>query len=324
MSTSAHFKAKLIFSALLCVGGLIAGLWYLWSSGQYTTYRIETHDPVSGLIAGAPVELHGVEVGTVTMIELTDPRTVSILLSIAKDAPVSKATVATITARGLAARGFTGYVYVALESPGAESGPLTIQPGQRYSVIPTAPSQIDTMDTAVADATQKVQTLTRLLQAVLNETTIASLKRSAGELDEIMATLTANNDRLNSLIVNAERDSRDLRPLLESVLDKKTIAALKQSIDGLREIMTTLAANNERLGSLMVNAERDSRDLRPLLTGSNIMLRELRTEMLPQFYRTIGDLDGLTRSLNGLATRIARDPSTVVRGTAMPPGPGEQ
>lgn len=40
-----------------------------------------------------------------------------------------------------------------------------------------------------------------------------------------MATLMANNDLLNSPIVNAERDSRDLRPLLESVLDEKTIAA---------------------------------------------------------------------------------------------------
>src|SRR5438105_3532965 len=67
-------KARLLFAAVLCAGGLAAGLWYIWSSAQYMTYQIETHDSVSGLIADSPVELHGVEVGKVTKIELTDPR----------------------------------------------------------------------------------------------------------------------------------------------------------------------------------------------------------------------------------------------------------
>ena len=324
MSANVHGKARLIFLALLGAGGLAAGLGYFWSSGQYTTYRIETHDLVSGLIVNSPVELHGVEVGKVTRIELADPYTVAILLRITNEAPVSKATVATITARGLAARGFTGYVYVALENAGTESGPLTSEPGQRYPIIPSAPSRTNTMDTAVTDATQKVEALTRLLQSVLDEKTVVSLKRSMDGLQEIVATLAANNERLGSLIVNAERDSRDLNPLLQSVLDEKTVVSLKRSMDGLQEIVATLAANNERLGSLIVNTERDSRDIRPLLDVSNAALKELRTQVLPQFSRAIDDLNGLTHALNELANRITRDPSTVIRGTATPPGPGER
>jgi len=311
-----HWKASLTFTAVLCVGGLAVGLWYLWSSSQHTIYRI---DPVSGLIADSPVEFHGVEIGKVTRIELTDPHTVGILLSIANDAPVSKATVATITARGLAARGFTGYVYVALENTGADSGPLTIEPGQRYRVISTAPSRIDTMDTTVADATQKVRVLTRLLQSVLDEKTITSLKQSVDEFQEIMALLVANNERLHSLIINAERDSRGISLLL----DEKTIGSLKRLVDELQGVMATLAANSERLRSVIVNAERDSRDVGPLLNTSNITLRELR-EVLPRFYQAIGNVDGLTHSLNGVANKITRDPSTIVRGTATPPGPGER
>ena len=56
------------------------------------------------------------------------------------------------------------------------------------------------MDTAVTDATQKVEALTRLLQSVLDEKTIVSLKRSMDGLQEIVATLAANNERLGSLI----------------------------------------------------------------------------------------------------------------------------
>jgi len=219
----------------------------------------------------------------------------------------------------LAARGFTGYVYVALENTGADSGPLTIEPGQRYRVISNAPSRIDTMDTTVADATQKVRVLTRLLQSVLDEKTITSLKQSVDEFQEIMALLVANNERLHSLIINAKRDSRDISLLL----DEKTIGSLKRLVDELQGVMATLAANSERLRSVIVNAERDSRDVGPLLNTSNITLRELR-EVLPRFYQAIGNLDGLTHSLNGVANKITRDPSTIVRGTATPPGPGER
>jgi phospholipid/cholesterol/gamma-HCH transport system substrate-binding protein len=176
------------------------------------------------------------------------------------------------------------------------------------------------LDTTVAGATQELRVLTLLLQSLLDEKTIAALKRSVDELQEIMGTLIANNERLDSLIVNAERDSRDIRLLL----DEKTIASVKRSVDGLQELMATLSANNQRLGSLIVNAERDSRGIGPLLETSNATLRELRTQVLPRFYEAIGDLDGLSHSLNGLANRITRDPSVVIRGTAAPPGPGER
>jgi phospholipid/cholesterol/gamma-HCH transport system substrate-binding protein len=317
---SVHLKAKLIFIVVLCVGSLGVAYWYLWSSGQYTTYRLETHDPVSGLIADSPVELHGVEIGKVTSIELIDSSTVGIQINVAKNAPISKATMATITSRGLAARGFTGYVYVALENTVADAGPPVIDPGHRYAVIPTAPSLTDTMDTTVADAVQQVRLLTQLIQSLLDEKTVASLKQSLDGFQEIMATLVAHNERLGSLIANVDHDSREIGLLL----DDKTIASLKRTVGGLQAIMAMLIANDARLRSLLVNAEVDSRDIRPLLETSNATLKELHTEVLPRLYKSLGDLDGLTHSLNGIAARITRDPSSVVRGTVTLPGPGER
>jgi len=317
---SAHLKAKLIFIVALCVGGLGVAYWYCWSFGQYTTYQIETHEPVSGLITDSPVELHGVEIGKVTRIELIDARTVGIRVSVARNAPISKATVATITSRGLAARGFTGYVYVALEDTGAEVGPPVIEPGQRYAAIPAAPPLTDTMDTTVADAVQQVRLLTQLIKSVLDEKTIVSLKLSLNGFQEIMATLVANNERLGSLIANVDHDSREIGLLL----DDKTIASLKRTLDGLQDITAMLTANDARLRSLLVNAEIDSRDIRPVLETSNATLKELHTQALPRLYHSLDDLDGLTHSLNGIVERITRDPSSFVRGTVTPPGPGER
>jgi phospholipid/cholesterol/gamma-HCH transport system substrate-binding protein len=347
MPADYHRKATLLFVAALCVAALAAGFWYLRFLAQYTTYRILTHDSISGLIVDSPVEFHGVEVGNVRKIELIDPRTVSIDLRVAKGTPVSKATVATVTSRGLAARGFTGYVYVALENTSAESGPLTIASGERFPVIATAPSVADTMDTTVADATQQVRVLVRLLRSVLDDKTIVALKQSLDGFQHVIGTLATNKAELGSLVVNADRDSRDIGRLL----DAKSIASLKVSIDGLQKVMgtlaenddrlnslianaesasreirpllETLAENDERLGSLIVNTERDSREIRPLLETSNDTLGELH-DVLPRLSRSLENLNGLTRTLDGLAEKIARDPSTVIRGTVTLPGPGER
>lgn len=88
---------------MLCACGAAALAWNIWSSSLYLTYQIETQDPVSGLIVDSPVELHGVEIGKVSTVELRAADTVRILLRLAKDAPISKATVATINAEPAAA-----------------------------------------------------------------------------------------------------------------------------------------------------------------------------------------------------------------------------
>src|SRR5678816_2623512 len=125
MKTTPENAAKLLFIGLvvLCIAGSAA--WYRYDASRYATYRVLTQDPVSGLIPDAPVELHGVDVGRVDRVDLVDARTVEIRLRLHKSTPITMGTVATVTSRGLATRGFTGYVYVALEDDGDDMRPLT-------------------------------------------------------------------------------------------------------------------------------------------------------------------------------------------------------
>src|SRR5712671_2240866 len=104
--------ARLMFATVLLISTVVGAIWYLHSVSGYATYQIYTQDPVSGLIADAPIEFHGVDVGKVKSIKLVNPHSVNVVLSIERGTPVTSASVATITSRGLAARGFTGYVYV--------------------------------------------------------------------------------------------------------------------------------------------------------------------------------------------------------------------
>jgi phospholipid/cholesterol/gamma-HCH transport system substrate-binding protein len=273
MKFSVENKARLAFAIVVLAGAGVGAAWWLAESSRYATYQIHTRDSVSGLIADAPVEFHGVEMGRVTRVELTDPQSVRVLLSIRKDAPITQATVATITARGLATRGFTGYVYVSLDNTGTDSGSLVAPAGQPFPVIPSAPSRSVNLDTAISQVNQNVQVLSDLLQ---------------------------------------------------SVLDRKTIASLKQSVDGLQQITHTLAANNAKLSTIISNTERASSQFKPLLESSHDTVKALQTQILPDAYKTLANLERLTSTLNGAATKINRDPSVLLRGTAaLPPGPGE-
>ncbi|HXE50246.1 MAG TPA: MlaD family protein [Ramlibacter sp.] len=316
---SPESRALWIFAGLLLLGGVAAIGWLAVASSRYATYEIRTHEPVSGLIPDAPVEFHGVEVGKVARVELTDPGSVSVLLHVRKDAPVTPATVATITSRGLASKGFTGYVYVSLENDAAGAQPVA-DAGIGYRQIRTAPSRSVNMDTTMSQVNENVQSITALLQTSLDAKTIASLKQSLESMQTITRTLADNSEKMNTLISNAERASGRLEPLLVS--GNETAKALQTQL--LPQAYQALA-NLDRLSTaLTLDAERASSRLDPLLEAGNETTKALQTQLLPQAYEAIVKLDRLATTLNSAATRIERDPTVLVRGTGKrPPGPGE-
>jgi phospholipid/cholesterol/gamma-HCH transport system substrate-binding protein len=274
-------RAWVLFGLLLLAGTAAGVAWYVFASTRYVTFELRTADPVSGLIADSPVEFHGVEVGKVRRVRLVDPRSVSVLLNVRRDAPVTRATVATITARGLATRGFTGYVYVALEDNGVDQRPLAALPGESYPRIPAAPSQSVSLDTTISEVKQDVQQLTDLLHSVLDQKTVGALKRSVDDLQKVTAVLATNSQRLDAMISSAER--------------------------------TTM------------NAERVSRDVKPLLDSSQQVVKALQDQILPETDNAIVRASELATTLKEISTEIERNPAVLVRGRSPPtPGPGER
>jgi phospholipid/cholesterol/gamma-HCH transport system substrate-binding protein len=302
MTNHINTKARLTFVAFLLIAIVAGAIWYHFSVSQYATYQIFTEDAVSGLIADAPIEFHGVEVGKVKSIRLVNPHSVSIVLSIDKAAPVTSSSVATITSRGLATRGFTGYVYISLEDVGIDSRPLTIRPGVPYPIIATAPSKVITLDTTINQVNANVQVVTELLQSILDKKTIAALKQSADSLQQVTKVLAENTNRLNSIVANTERASHRLEPLLES--SHEVVRALQTQI--LPEVHQALTS------------------FEPLLESSHDTLRALQTQLLPEAHKALINLDDLSTTFTSVATKINRDPSILIRGSTPPsPGPGE-
>lgn len=266
--------AWLAFGLFLFIGLATGLVWYLRMQSAYLAYQLHTYDAVSGLIVDAPVEFHGVEVGRVVQISLDSPRSVSIVIKIRKDTPVSAATIATITTRGLAARGFMGYVYVALEDTGADPSHPAFDPISHLPLVAAGPSRSVSLDTAMSELDANVKALRSLAQSILNQDTLSELDTSLRNLERVSETLAANSERLNAILANAERVSRQIPPLLD---------------------------------------------------GGNATLRAMQTQVLPEAYRALAEMNAVSRSMAGLTDKLNRNPSVFIRGSPRAlPGPGER
>jgi phospholipid/cholesterol/gamma-HCH transport system substrate-binding protein len=298
----ANTVARLLFAAVLLISIVVVAIWYLRTESQYVTYEIYSDDPVSGLAIDAPVEFHGVDVGKVKAIRLVSPRSVSVVLSIDKNAPVTSASVATITSRGLATRGYTGYVYISLDDVGSDSRPLAVRSREPYPVIRTAPAKVLTLDTSIDQVKDEVQVITGLLQSLLDKKTITSLQKSIDSLQLLTDGLSANAGKLTSIVTNVERASHRFEPLMNSAND--TLGQLQTKI--------------------VPELQQDSIDLHALLQVSHDTVNALQTQILPQARAALVDVDNLSVKMTGVAAKIDRDPSILIRGAApLPPGPGE-
>ena len=327
MQASAQAKARWLFSGLLLLVAAGVGAWLLAGSLRYATYEVRSRDPVSGLIPGAPVEFHGVEVGRVRDVQLLEPRLVRVLLDVERGVPVTSATVATITGRGLATRGFTGYVYVSLEDGDGAGQPLAAAPGSPYPLLASAASRQVNIDTSMQEIRDSVRSVNGLLQSALDERTVASLKQSLASLEQVTQTLAANNARLDRILANAERASGQLQPLLQS--GAATAAALHDQV--LPQVQATVvridglsATLDTRMDNILRHTEQAATRFEPLLLSGEEAVRTLQTQVLPQTERTLVRLDQLSTSLGETAGRVRRNPSLLVRGSApAPAGPGE-
>lgn len=317
---SAESRARWLFAAVLLCGGLLAAGWYRFDAAGYQTYEIGTHDNVSGLTVDAPVEFHGVDVGKVASIELAGPAAVRVLLRVRRDAPVSAATVATITSRGLASRGFTGYVYVALDDDARAPGPVAALPGRPYPQLRTAAARSVSLDTQMAQVGANVQDMSRLMQRTLDERSVASLHQTLDSLQQVTRGLAANGERIAAMTGNLERASRRLGPLLDA--GDRTAQALQARV--LPQAYRAFVAVDGASGAWQATAERTRGGLQSLLASGNDSATALQQQILPQAYDAVADLQRLTATLDQFAQRVQRDPSLLVRAAAPPPaGPGE-
>jgi phospholipid/cholesterol/gamma-HCH transport system substrate-binding protein len=313
MQASIEKRAWWVFAAVLLVAAAAAAAWYFGLPRGYDTYELRTQEAVSGLVDGAPVEFHGVDVGYVHRVRLLDARTVQVLLHIRRDAPVTSATVATISGRGLATRGFTGYVYVSLDDTAPGGTALARNTGGAYARIPTAPMQSVTLDTTIHQLHESVQSVTAMLRDTMDADTIRALKSTVSNLQQVSGALAADQAKLRTTIANMERVSAQLPPLLQAGGD--VARGLRDGVLPHAEDTLTRfdGVANSAAGTLQ-QVDAAGKALAPLAQSGQSVLRSVDAQLLPQTRQMLARMNQLLIKLDDTAERVRDNPSVLVWG----------
>ena len=172
-----YFRVGLFFAVVSA-----AFVYYLivFGGGQESRslmrYAITFDHSVAGLTRGAPVKLKGIEVGLVDSIRFVsrDNDEIRVLADIDETAPVNGDTLASVAFQGI-----TGTTYLALENdakPGAKPAPLVKKEGEKYPVIRSGPSELQTALSSAPAMISKLGKTADQAQRLLSDNNIAAVQ----------------------------------------------------------------------------------------------------------------------------------------------------
>ncbi len=208
METNVNYTIVGIFVIFLTAAIILAIIWLSsgFSFAIYNTYKIEMQESVSGLSIDSVVEYNGVIVGHVKSIQLNhlNPHLVDLLIEIKSDTPITRATVATLTTRGI-----TGGVFLSLKDRGNDRRSVVILPGETYPIIPTTPSIFVRLDTALTQMNTSFKQISDSIRSLLDTENLAEIKST-------LANLKQASQNLIPVIKSMKPVIESFKPLIQS------------------------------------------------------------------------------------------------------------
>lgn len=227
METKSYYAAVGFFVIVLSAIGIIIALWLSVGIGRkpHTNYTLYMEESVAGLSLSAPVKYNGVDVGAVKKITIdpTDPERVVIIIAIAPTTPINTATRATLNMQGV-----TGIAYIELSGSNPNAPPLTIQPGQQYPIIATAPSLLFRMDVAIDRLSENLKKVSASVKTIFN-------KKNGLLLQDTLENIDGASRRLNAAMGSAQFTLQNSNVTLETINNEMLpqVMNLLNNVDGV-------------------------------------------------------------------------------------------
>jgi phospholipid/cholesterol/gamma-HCH transport system substrate-binding protein len=219
-------------------------LWLTGRSGveEMENYSMMFHRDVSGLSIGGPVNFMGVNIGSVTRMQLVrnENMNVRVDIEILETTPVDSGTFAS-----LAYQGITGVAVINLSSDPGLHDPIVKAPGHEFPVIPvrdvglaallaSAPKIMDQMDGLLTQANQ-----------LLGEQNRAAIASTLENLQSLVSSLAESRETIARLPSDLERTLAGI----EATVDRLQ-GILKDAEPGLSSIVSNIDLTSENLASL--------------------------------------------------------------------------
>jgi phospholipid/cholesterol/gamma-HCH transport system substrate-binding protein len=300
MENKAHALAAGLFVVAVAVLLLVLAGWLTRDTGLRDTYEISTRDSVSGLQPQAAVRYRGVDVGKVDAIGF-DPKlqgNVLIRLEVDREAPVTKATFASLNYQGV-----TGLAFVQLDDEGpaprlqAEGGQpprIPLRPGLIQKLTDKGEALIDKADVAIGRINQ-----------LLDD---GNQKRVSAALDQIGAAASS-----------ASQLSQRLDNTVNTRLDP-ALAEAKTTLQSARSTSDEFGRTAKRLNAADGPIDRLAEGTQALSHAAD----SFNSATLPRLNRVTDEAGRAVRLLGRTASNIGDNPQSLIYGNGpVPPGPGE-
>jgi phospholipid/cholesterol/gamma-HCH transport system substrate-binding protein len=307
-------EAKFSYAAIgifvLILGtALIGGILWLSSGGAtrkvYDTYYAYMDESVSGLSLDAPVRYRGVEVGRVRTIELAPENIEQVRLSmeIERGTPIKVDTVVVLRTQGL-----TGIGYIELAKGRQDSPPLLPQPGERYPVIPSAPSLLVRLDTAVTALLTNVSQSSENFNALTDEGNRRAIAQALADLAVVSRALAARSADIDSGLANAARAMENSARLTGEM--SRLVERVERSADAFDRMSSSVAGAAANVNGALDDVRAEA--------------RQFAAGTQPEVQLLVTELRDLTGSLRRFSEQLERNPSVLLYGRpASKRGPGE-
>ena len=192
METEKHyFKVGLFFLVVMA-----AFTYYLIAFGgdnenhNLKRYNVYFEHSVDGLTRGAPVKLRGIMVGLVSDIRFVSAENDRILVTadISDTAPVRADTVASVAFQGI-----TGATYLSLENtgPAVSSKPMAAEKGEKYPVIKSKQSEIQSLLTDAPAMMGKLTDTVNQTQKLLSDKNVTEAEALLPEAHDALTEAAA-------------------------------------------------------------------------------------------------------------------------------------
>lgn len=150
------------------------------------------------------------------------------------------------------------------------------------------------------------------------------LMSRAGEQYPLIPAKPSLQARKEIALAQISQSLQQLNETVQLFLDKDNIESLKQLLYSMQEVMGVMAADSQRIHTLIVNTEAASYRFNTILSTSDRVLSILQSQTLPATYRLMSNLETVSIKSNELIDEMTNQPSMLLRGKAQAAlGPGE-
>ncbi|MDX2416468.1 MAG: MlaD family protein [Xanthomonadales bacterium] len=276
-----------------------ATIWLTGRQGSEPTleYSMFFEKDVGGLMLGGPVFYLGVEVGTVTSMNIVpgNPMRVRVDIEVLKSAPVNAGSFAS-----LAFQGITGVAVIKLKADPGLHETLQIGEDSRFPVITVRDSGFSALLDMAPTIAEKLDSVLQSINEIMGEENRELVSRILDDMASVTETLAAEKDFIS-----------ELPGLLRGTINEldTTIVQIKSTVEKLEPGMESTLANLEQATASLAKM---SARIETWTATNDKEMNAFMADGLGQFPALVSDARATLREVEKLVKDLREDPSKLI------------